>query len=113
VKGHSARIRQAENSLLCFVASCAGIDQVRIFEFPGRVRGNWYEVIDVKGRAAVIPLLTVKAIYTPKEELIPEPIPITAIVRITRRTVPPRVRRGGILESSHLDGSVFHWRFLE
>jgi hypothetical protein len=70
VKSDSARIWKADDGLLRFIALRTSEKQIRILAFSVRIHGSRYEVLDVKCRTAIVPLLTMKAIYAPEDELI-------------------------------------------
>jgi hypothetical protein len=58
-------------------------------------------MVDVKGAAAGIPLLAMKAIDAPEHELVAEPITIAAVILVTSRAMPPRVRLPWVFEADH------------
>src|ERR1039457_4375460 len=101
MESHVARVRKTENGLLRHIAGSTRVQQIRVFASPVRIRRGRNEVVDMKGRAAVVPLLTMKAINATEHELVAEPIAKAAVVLVTRGTVPSDVRRDWILKSDH------------
>src|SRR5258706_3680518 len=101
VKRHFAWVRNAKDGFLRLITGCTRVEQVRVLAFPVRIDRHRNEMVDMKCRAAVVPLLTMKAVHASKHKLVAEPIPIAAVVLVTHGAMPPDVRLGWILESDH------------
>ena len=68
---------------------------------PSWVSADRNKMVDVKGAAAGIPLLAMKAIDAAEHELVSEPIAIAAVVLVTSRAVPPKVGLLWVFEADH------------
>jgi hypothetical protein len=67
---HLTRIGNSQHGFLGFVTGRAGIEKIRVLALPVGIGGYRDEMVDVERCAAIIPLLTMKAVYAPKRELI-------------------------------------------